>query len=133
MLVFFFKQKTAYVMRISDWSSDVCSSDLNAGERRFRILQQPQPLLQRRGARRRQTLDQRSGQIGIARRQRLARALFERGIADQVLRLQPVEWRIAGRWALRSDRAEGEQRTEQKVGRAAGREKGGEYGGVNGE
>src|SRR3546814_8622909 len=28
---FFFKQKTAYEMRISDWSSDVCSSDLNAG------------------------------------------------------------------------------------------------------
>src|SRR3546814_3326733 len=27
-LVFFFKQKTAYEMRISDWSSDVCSSDL---------------------------------------------------------------------------------------------------------
>src|SRR3546814_10738239 len=26
----FFKQKTAYEMRISDWSSDVCSSDLNA-------------------------------------------------------------------------------------------------------
>src|SRR3546814_5971449 len=26
--VFFFKQKTAYEMRISDWSSDVCSSDL---------------------------------------------------------------------------------------------------------
>src|SRR3546814_5449517 len=28
-LFFFFKQKTAYEMRISDWSSDVCSSDLN--------------------------------------------------------------------------------------------------------
>src|SRR3546814_7320545 len=28
--VFFFKQKTAYEMRISDWSSDVCSSDLPA-------------------------------------------------------------------------------------------------------
>src|SRR3546814_3286079 len=27
----FFKQKTAYEMRISDWSSDVCSSDLGAG------------------------------------------------------------------------------------------------------
>src|SRR3546814_2700805 len=27
---FFFKQKTAYEMRISDWSSDVCSSDLMA-------------------------------------------------------------------------------------------------------
>src|SRR3546814_8033947 len=28
---FFFKQKTAYEMRISDWSSDVCSSDLLSG------------------------------------------------------------------------------------------------------
>src|SRR3546814_8247128 len=27
-IIFFFKQKTAYEMRISDWSSDVCSSDL---------------------------------------------------------------------------------------------------------
>src|SRR3546814_6122728 len=32
-LVFFFKQKTAYEMRISDWSSDVCSSDLTLGNR----------------------------------------------------------------------------------------------------
>src|SRR3546814_12154821 len=32
MLFFFFKQKTAYEMRISDWSSDVCSSDLEAVE-----------------------------------------------------------------------------------------------------
>src|SRR3546814_19824809 len=30
VMVFFFKQKTAYEMRISDWSSDVCSSDLGA-------------------------------------------------------------------------------------------------------
>src|SRR3546814_1984871 len=41
LLVFFFKQKTAYEMRISDWSSDVSSSDLVAdqrvgfGDRRF--------------------------------------------------------------------------------------------------
>src|SRR3546814_16308320 len=36
-VVFFFKQKTAYEMRISDWSSDVCSSDLQAlaGDRRL--------------------------------------------------------------------------------------------------
>src|SRR3546814_8784989 len=34
--MFFFKQKTAYEMRISDWSSDVCSSDLrNAALRGF--------------------------------------------------------------------------------------------------
>src|SRR3546814_2638653 len=30
ILFFFFKQKTAYELRISDWSSDVCSSDLEA-------------------------------------------------------------------------------------------------------
>src|SRR3546814_4601115 len=32
VFVFFFKQKTAYEMRISDWSSDVCSSDLGHDE-----------------------------------------------------------------------------------------------------
>src|SRR3546814_2090080 len=32
---FFFKQKTAYEMRISDWSSDVCSSDLLLQRARF--------------------------------------------------------------------------------------------------
>src|SRR3546814_2437887 len=35
---FFFKQKTAYEMRISDWSSDVCSSDLDKLEHRYREL-----------------------------------------------------------------------------------------------
>src|SRR3546814_10141858 len=36
VMLFFFKQKTAYELRISDWSSDVCSSDLRArAERRF--------------------------------------------------------------------------------------------------
>src|SRR3546814_2280410 len=33
VLFFFFKQKTAYEMRISDWSSDVCSSDVAGGHR----------------------------------------------------------------------------------------------------
>src|SRR3546814_9403509 len=32
MCVFFFKQKTAYELRIRDWSSDVCSSDLRLAE-----------------------------------------------------------------------------------------------------
>src|SRR3546814_7862323 len=32
IVFFFFKQKTAYEMRISDWSSDVCSSDLDGAE-----------------------------------------------------------------------------------------------------
>src|SRR3546814_9416034 len=33
-VIFFFKQKTAYEMRISDWISDVCSSDLLSGKGR---------------------------------------------------------------------------------------------------
>src|SRR3546814_3564408 len=36
MYIFFFKQKTAYEMRISDWSSDVCSSDLSGLHHRIR-------------------------------------------------------------------------------------------------
>src|SRR3546814_8927067 len=39
---FFFKQKTAYEMRISDWSSDVCSSDL---------LRPPRPVARKRAHR----------------------------------------------------------------------------------
>src|SRR3546814_14769354 len=35
LFFFFFKQKTAYEMRISDWSSDVCSSDLARGNARL--------------------------------------------------------------------------------------------------
>src|SRR3546814_11879126 len=46
-LIFFFKQKTAYEMRISDWSSDVCSSDHaqrtggDRGQRSRRLWRQP--------------------------------------------------------------------------------------------
>src|SRR3546814_21030301 len=50
LFFFFFKQKTAYEMRISDWSSDVCSSDLlvDKDNRRgdgARALEQPRDLL----------------------------------------------------------------------------------------
>src|SRR3546814_1045555 len=40
---FFFKQKTAYEMRISDWSSDVCSSDLNGITKNWVSLDQIDP------------------------------------------------------------------------------------------
>src|SRR3546814_20302951 len=51
LCVFFFKQKTAYEMRISDWSSDVCSSDLalrwfsgrNRGRLPWHVTIAPQP------------------------------------------------------------------------------------------
>src|SRR3546814_19413459 len=52
---FFFKQKTAYEMRISDWSSDVCSSDLrgwprnrNRPGRTRRILNQHRRIVEHR-------------------------------------------------------------------------------------
>src|SRR3546814_6226006 len=38
MVFFFFKQKTAYEMRISDWSSDVCSSDPDRACSRLRLM-----------------------------------------------------------------------------------------------
>src|SRR3546814_3239185 len=56
---FFFKQKTAYEMRISDWSSDVCSSDLiRPGRPMCPVMNpsvenactQPSPLFMRAGA-----------------------------------------------------------------------------------
>src|SRR3546814_2476241 len=37
MCFFFFKQKTAYEMRISDWSSDVCSSDLSGTANSYKM------------------------------------------------------------------------------------------------
>src|SRR3546814_3811003 len=40
VVIFFFKQKTAYEMRISDWSSDVCSSDLVSQGRLVTLRQQ---------------------------------------------------------------------------------------------
>src|SRR3546814_9499766 len=42
LFVFFFKQNTAYEMRISDWSSDVCSSDLrNRTANQLRPVRKP--------------------------------------------------------------------------------------------
>src|SRR3546814_4739429 len=43
---FFFKQKTAYVLRISDWSSDVCSSDLLPPERTGPVVHVAQNIVQ---------------------------------------------------------------------------------------
>src|SRR3546814_2004161 len=60
VVFFFFKQKTAYEMRISDWSSDVCSSDLTNSARSCarskrstpvpRLTARSLPLAQRRSA-----------------------------------------------------------------------------------
>src|SRR3546814_13893526 len=51
LFFFFFKQKTAYEMRISDWSSDVCSSDLRwlGTENRQRLIDVLRCLVKRAG------------------------------------------------------------------------------------
>src|SRR3546814_21147716 len=50
MFFFFFKQKTAYEMRISDWSSDVCSSDLHDTRRQGELRCNAQLIEQVAGA-----------------------------------------------------------------------------------
>src|SRR3546814_17943523 len=60
---FFFKQKTAYEMRISDWSSDVCSSDLQQEDHRA-VGGHVGPLLDRAELRHLARLAERSFQLG---------------------------------------------------------------------
>src|SRR3546814_7954188 len=67
---FFFKQKTAYEMRISDWSSDVCSSDLRrpapAGGAGARAGRRAEGAAARRAARRPRSEAARADEIGRA-------------------------------------------------------------------
>src|SRR3546814_4407676 len=56
VVFFFFKQKTAYEMRISDWSSDVCSSDLRGKPQGARKLADATALDARMVRRRRRRL-----------------------------------------------------------------------------
>src|SRR3546814_16429758 len=57
---FFFKQKTAYEVRISDWSSDVCSSDLRGAQIGVRVDR----LHPRRGSRRKAAADRQDARVG---------------------------------------------------------------------
>src|SRR3546814_449613 len=74
LLCFFFKQKTAYEVRISDWSSDVCSSDLRLFVARLSqedtvLDDQGRPHLRRRGSERRNRIDRDHPRRRRARRQ----------------------------------------------------------------
>src|SRR3546814_5323471 len=66
-IFFFFNQKTAYDVRISDWSSDVCSSDL-----------EDEPV----GGRDAVAVEQRLGEVGRGAAQRDALALAELAVDD---------------------------------------------------
>src|SRR3546814_14245775 len=83
---FFFKQKTAYEMRISDWSSDVCSSDL--------LLLFARQALDR-GILRDKSLQYGSGRQPLSR-DRLYRRSGRRRARDHQLQTTPYVWR-AGR------------------------------------
>src|SRR3546814_996819 len=72
---FFFKQKTAYEMRISDWSSDVCSSD----------LPQPTP-----GQHHTDAATQRAGDTRIHRTRQRPGSRVHRGHTHRTLRVQRV-------------------------------------------
>src|SRR3546814_14056593 len=106
-MFFFFKQKTAYEMRISDWSSDVCSSDLsNLGQTARRMLRR----------RVRQLWPDVSGQVvlGLGYPTPLLRAF--RSEAERVVAVMPARQGVA-RWpqdglSLRSE--------ERRVGKECG-------------
>src|SRR3546814_10255150 len=74
VFVFFFKQKTAYEMRISDWSSDVCSSDLRVERSIVRMEV------------RHQRID--AGELGPLPRRQLCHCLACRGVRNLDLERQ---------------------------------------------
>src|SRR3546814_13024073 len=96
--VFLFKQKTAYEMRISDWSSDVCSSDLIAPSRQPEIVAPGQPFDSAEPQRR-------EFRIGVVDRRRGSRLGIDLGDASRQRR------RLAGAEEARIAR----QATEQNV------------------
>src|SRR3546814_8463131 len=127
---FFFKQKTAYEMRISDWSSDVCSSDLlrtNAVgcQRSLNVRQKLLPLFFRLGGRhcggRSNRCDSglnghlsRSCGLGIN-----AKMEALEGVEDERLDVTPVEAAIAASRRRQSDRTDaGGPSLLGKIGRA---------------
>src|SRR3546814_4290815 len=128
MCFFFFKQKTAYEMRISDWSSDVCSSDLarsrrleaivverrNAAARNDSASQQIAQLAARRGEAETELAKFEQIPLEIEGRRgglldELAKAEAERQLAADQLANAEAAQQLAARTA---------REIEQKIGRA---------------
>src|SRR3546814_8744700 len=103
-IFFFFKQKTAYEMRISDWSSDVCSSDLIEGPQQ---RQDSQRLLHRPAL---IGIDH-EGRLAAEQRAQAAQAALVALLAEAHLQLEGAVTLVQ----LRADQALGAFR---KIGRA---------------
>src|SRR3546814_10828719 len=97
--LFFFKQKTAYEMRISDWSSDVCSSDLC------------EPLLKRGGV--------------VLQFPNVGRKPIDSG-ASEILDA-PVRQRDLEHYSMACGSKDRRQIAQPKIGRASWRERGCTY------
>src|SRR3546814_4735481 len=64
-MFFFFKQKTAYEMRISDWSSDVCSSDLRQGQAYDQLIAKARQYTNETRFQREGRLRREAGRLGV--------------------------------------------------------------------
>src|SRR3546814_9638593 len=102
--VVFFKQKTAYEMRISDWSSDVCSSDL----RSFAIVITTQP-------------DHCQQILAEACEPAVTRVVGGTGLASEIQRLRQT---VVGRTTRSFAHGTLHGVLSQEIGRASGRERG---------
>src|SRR3546814_12290616 len=93
--MFFCKQKTAYEMRISDWSSDVCSSDLSSGTWRLRHRDRPRSLRRRSGRQRgaaRGGVHADAGATRLRPRGRAAARSEERRVGKECVRTCRSRW-----------------------------------------
>src|SRR3546814_1103982 len=95
----FFKQKTAYEMRISDWSSDVCSSDLTQTilHVRFRTVQMLQSGIEH-------PLQHRPRHFRKARHEIAMSEAETRHLIDRIRNQACAGWEIGHQQAVRRDR-----------------------------
>src|SRR3546814_4408868 len=111
VIFFFFKQKTAYEMRISDWSSDVCSSDLLVGG--DAVVRRGRDCLVRPTAGSSAILPEFRRDLGAVGNRRRVSRLIRRpllhrrdrcGLRSRICRAAPAarrDWRLAGHAARR--------------------------------
>src|SRR3546814_15185282 len=101
---FFFKQKTAYEMRISDWSSDVCSSDLQGGKGGSEARRLVRPIFRR-------VLGNAALDIAVLRHREPVAGIDGKGPAVGEIARQPPLQRVASEGA--DGTADAQQRTRQ--------------------